>query len=618
MKKKRKKKEERRKKRMELAFAIPFVFLGGLYVASNANTGKKKTENFSNNLSKINKLSTSDPADIGYVAHNDSTAQNYPVDNHPLDHSVETYTNSNRATDTYFNQSEYQKRQTQGDPVGNQIQEIFSLTGKYVDKTDFEHNNMVPFYGAKMKGQLYNANTAQTVLDNMNGTGSQMIQKVEQAPLFKPEDSVQWAYGAPNMSDFYQSRVNPAMRNNNIKPFETENVGPGLNQGYGTSGSGGFNSGMESRESWLPKRVDELRVETNPKLEYSLENHEGPAQSRVNNIGILGKMEKYNPDTFFIQTQDRWLTTVGQEKRETLRPLQELHETHRSINTAPYSGNAGSDKTGSYTPSKYEPAKKLELLNQEIPEIPNSVGRAPHSDQNHKNCYITHTNKRSSVQQQPVYGGFGGAVGAVISPIMDIFKPSRKEEYVNNIRVFGNPANNDKNIYVTNPNERLAPTIKETTVYNTMNFGNQDSGGLGGYTVAVQQPVGNQRESTNYETFGNIGGTAATMMGDMNYEAAYRQTNNETKEILAASRINPGNSSLLNTNVNICISKQECDIVNLRAPAPMMPMKSVPTENYGKQKAPYTDTQSINCERMQPEILNAFRANPYTQSLSSY
>ncbi len=30
------------------------------------------------------------------------------------------------------------------------------------------------------------------------------------------------------------------MENDNVKPFATENVGPGLNQGFNTMGSGGF------------------------------------------------------------------------------------------------------------------------------------------------------------------------------------------------------------------------------------------------------------------------------------------------------------------------------------------------------------------------------------------
>ena len=39
-------------------------------------------------------------------------------------------------------------------------------------------------------------------------------------------------------------------------------------QGYGVKGSGGFNSGLEARDKWRDKTIDDLRVKTNPKVSY--------------------------------------------------------------------------------------------------------------------------------------------------------------------------------------------------------------------------------------------------------------------------------------------------------------------------------------------------------------
>jgi hypothetical protein len=613
---------------MELAIALPIVFLGGLYVASNANTASStsKKEDFTNLGQKINYLTVdrNNPVDTGYKSHFDSTAQNYPNSRINANDSVNNYENSNRASDAYFNQHAYQKRENQGKPVTNNIPEVYSLSGKITDVTDFQHNNMVPFYGAKMKGQLYGVNNAQSILDNMNGSGSQMIKKIEQAPLFKPEDSVQWAYGAPNMSDFYQSRVNPAIKNNNIKPFESKMVGPGLDQGYGSEGSGGYNSGMAVRDKWLPKTVDELRVDTNPKLEYSLENHEGPAQSHVTNLGIQGKVEKYLPDTFFIQTQDRWFTTTGQEKGETLRPIQEMHLTTRTNTTQSYAGVAsGVDKTGSYTPSAYEQSKKMELPANDI-SASTAIGKAPYNETNYKGCYVPNTNNRTiankNVGSSAQYGGFSGTIGSVIAPIMDMFKPCRKEEYVDNVRMFGTGGDSVPKSYVNNPNDKPIPTIKESTLFSpNVYITNQAEGGNGGYLVAAQQPIANQRETTNYDSYGNVGG-AASAYGDMNYSSAYMQTNNDTKEVLAAARTNVGNTQIFNQTMNVSISKVESDRNNTRMYVPTnMPSKTLPVEYYGQSNnsTKFNDTKSIDCERMNPDILNAFRANPYTHSLSS-
>ena len=139
-----------------------------------------------------------------------------------------------------------------------------------------------------------------------------MIRKKAQAPLFAPQKNMGWAHGTPNMSDFFQSRVNPAMKMSNVKPFESQNVGPGLNRGYTTLGSGGFNSGMEARERWIAKSVDELRIKTNPKITFP--GVMLGAKRAVQNRGIEGKIEKYRPDTFYINGPERYFTTTGTRK----------------------------------------------------------------------------------------------------------------------------------------------------------------------------------------------------------------------------------------------------------------------------------------------------------------
>ena len=83
------------------------------------------------------------------------------------------------------------------------------------------------FFGAKITGQTfdYGNGAAASILDNRAGTGKQWIKKKAQAPLFKPTANMGWSHGAPNMSDFYQSRVNPSRKISNNKPWEEERVG---------------------------------------------------------------------------------------------------------------------------------------------------------------------------------------------------------------------------------------------------------------------------------------------------------------------------------------------------------------------------------------------------------
>jgi hypothetical protein len=41
------------------------------------------------------------------------------------------------------------------------------------------------------------------------------------------------------------------------------------------------------------------------------------------------------------------------------------------------------------------------------------------------------------------------------------------------------------------------------------------------------------------------------------------------------------------------------------------------TQTYGKIHAPQYYNESYGCERIEPDILNAFKSNPYTHSLTT-
>jgi hypothetical protein len=108
-----------------------------------------------------------------YLPNTNVPPQNYPImNNSELIDNIQEYPNPNSATDKYFNQNLYQATNQAGKSVGDTIQQVYSLTGDYMSSEQFKHNNMVPFNGAKPKGQIYNNNNAETILDNYAGTGS--------------------------------------------------------------------------------------------------------------------------------------------------------------------------------------------------------------------------------------------------------------------------------------------------------------------------------------------------------------------------------------------------------------------------------------------------------------
>jgi hypothetical protein len=564
---------------------------------------------------------------------------NYPVFKPKTGYDANEYSNfpnPNAATDKYYEQSVFENVANGGPDFGGKTQfgdtyqqrrQVMSLTGKPVDAAEFKHNNMAPFFGAKIRGRTTDADVHESVLDTMNGAGSQWVSKSEVAPLFKPQENYNYVHGTPNTSDFMQSRQMPSSNMANVKPWEEVHVAPGLDKGYTDAGSGGFNSGMDARDKWVDRNVDELRVKTNPKLTFGLETHEGPAYYYIQNAptaATQGKVEKYLPDTYYLNTPDRWLTTTGLEKAQTARPIQADRFVNRPSTTSEYFG-AGSEQNGAatYAAPAVEPSKRQQMDptgHHAINMAASDQRPASTGDHGRMGFKVLHNN-RSTTTHAVAMGGVFGAIRAVVAPLLDVVRPSRKENVIGNLRSYANAGTTVPAGTVFNPADRLPTTIKETTSglldFNHLNFERQTNAG---YQVAEQQQVENQRDTTtDVEYMGSAGGAGAHM-GNQVYNAAYNQRNNNNK--VQTSWTNQGNMNLMSHDANVSVRKQNVSANNYMggaAPGPNTVNMPPSVETYGKARMPQDyPRNAIECERINPEILDAFRNNPYTQSLNSY
>jgi len=602
---------------MELA--IPLVALGGLFIVNSQSKKNNLTSTHQKSKRQTRESFMSMGSKPNYLPNTSVIAQNYPVENiQEVTDNINKYSNPNTETDKYFNQNLYETKEQLGIKEGSNIPEVYSLSGNYLSSEQFKHNNMKPFYGSKMKGDLYHANTAETILDNMAGSSSQTIKKIEQAPLFKPEQNVQFVNGMPNYSEFYMSRVVPGTKNNMVKPFETQNVGPGLNQGYGIEGSNGFNSGMEARDKWLPKTVDELRgVLTNPKQEFSLLGLEGPANNNVKNLGSIGDVVKYRPDGFFINTPDRYLTTVGDEKAGQLLPHQMVNDSNRNQTTCEYSGAASAaHKNASYNSGVSEPVKRQEMVGHDV-SISNAQGHGPLHLFNNIGCYDNPNNSRSiNLQADTFRSGFSGAIGSVIAPILDILRPTKKAETCSGVTVYGVPESSVASNYVININDTTKTTNKQTTMYDSNGFINNQ--GFQQY-VANQTAINNQRDTTigvdNYNK--NIGNANNGQYGHEDYNSYYGATLASNKN-LVENHTSMGSTNVFNNKINVNITKNDNDCGSFdRNQAPKNIISTGPSQDtYGKINMPQYYDQCIGCNRIEPSILEQFRSNPYVFSLT--
>jgi len=599
--------------------AIPLMVLGTMYVASNQEIYKNnknnnlKKDGFTNMTQTRNELPGINPQ---------IHPKNYPINSKNVSNSnVSNYSNPNQHTDKYYDSNNFSnvEKTNSSYSVGGSVKQNYSLTGNQINTTDFKHNNMVPFFGAKIKGATIDTNVAESALDHMQGQGSQFIKKQEQAPLFQPHQNLQYANGAPNVSDFIQSRVNPSMRMANVKPWEEERIAPGLNKGYTTTGGAGFNAGMESRDSWLPKTVNELRVDTNPKTTFGLSGHEGPANSMIKASPASethGRVEKKLPDSYYTVGPERWFTTTGLEKAQTARGTEVLRDVNRITTTEEYYGSGKLNNEASYAKGEYEQPKRVVLEPKHVINISASGRYAPTIADHGVQSYKSLPNNRSTTKNPVEFGIVSGIVNAIVSPLMDVLRPSRKENVIGNIRSSGNAGSIISKGTVFNPADRTKTTIREMTEgrldCNHLNIENQNGTG---YIVNEHQPVQLQRDTTNTSYSGVAG--PAIQQATKSYESAYMQHNNVNKTY--PNRPNQGGTQIFNQTDNISIQRKDSDRNNNREFVPYSGEFNIPTmETHGKIRAGQQYDQNMSCERINPDILTAFKNNPYTQSLNSW
>jgi hypothetical protein len=598
---------------MELA--IPILALGSLFVMNNQTSEPEPKEGFRS-------LPNTNIADINYP--NESPLESTKTSQLSI---VNKYDTPYSYTDKYFMPTYQEPDDAQLSPMdtetvlasggkmasgssanGNTM--FRSLTGDLVNSSYFQHNNMVPFTKKAARSRLLDENSGESMLDAKLGAGSQHFNKSEQSPLFNPMDNANWVYGTPNASDFIQSRINPSMKMANVKPFAEERVLPGLSGQEG----GGFNAGMMARESWMPKTVDELRTDAKPKAsEFGLFGHEGPAMSRITERGQMGRMEKNRTETSFELGPERYFTTTGAGKGQTLLPELIQRDVNRVTTSASYTGNASVTRPGTYVEGMYMPSTHIDLGPLQMNPV-SSMGQSGAREGDYGvDSFQRYTNNRQTTDSngEGYFGSIGGAFGAAIAPLLDALRPTRKSNVVGNMRPYQNPRAPVANTYLYNPADRPAATVRDTT-QNALQHYNVNANQNGGAYLST----GHQVTSTNRHELGisDYTGIASGSKQPRTYNAEYNQRNNDIKSSTIEGYMVQGNMSLMNGDMNV---RQKTDmdkmLVNRVAPTatPLNPY-TPDVSMIGKSNASQGLYSNINMDRNEPGILDSLKSNPYT------
>ena len=615
---------------------IPALALGGLYFASKKDKEDKREHFYSR--AKL-------AAHAAGLPNVDVPDRNYPNDSYMISNDLDATSQLSTVnrfdgpptvyTDKYFslNPEINQVQNATAVNVAQQERSYTSMMGEEVGLDHFRHNNMAPYFGSKSRANNA-SNSLESTLDNYTGNGSQQFAKREVNSFFKPSEGYQWAYGMPTTSEFVQSRIVPSMNMAGVKPFDEIKVGPGVGIGYGNEGMGGYNSGMLARETWMDKTVDQLRVANKQKASgLGMLGYEGPANSsikRSTDQAHQGIVEKNRVERTFEMGSDRLFTTTGVEKGPAMRALQQQDRSTRPETSVGYAGVAslGGGHTLQQVRGEYMPTHNQQLgaVQFSAPSAQNRGG-AVEGEYGMRSTVVYPNNRSfptSGTNSQPAgsdyFGTAGGALGAVVAPLLDLLRPSRKENTIGNLRPYQNAKGPVEQMYVydhetSRPSATMRDMTQNATGHHMVNGQNMQNGL--GYLMSDFDILKNQRDTTTVSYMGNVGG------GDGNhqirpYDAEYRQRNNEIKSSTIDGRMQAGNMSLLNHDVNMrTTTDRDVLMRNTRASDGTRSSQIPCQQSFGilqgsQNKNLYTE---MSLDRNSGDVLSQLKKNPYTHSV---
>tara|TARA_Y100000389_G_scaffold27557_1_gene23644 strand:- start:974 stop:3382 length:2409 start_codon:yes stop_codon:yes gene_type:complete len=350
--------------------------------------------------------------------------------------------------------------------LDNNNQNVYSkLTNTHMTVENFKHNNMVPFFGGTAT-QSVDVNVNNHIMEKFTGVPETYEAKKEISPMFGPDKNMGFVYGTPNYSDREMDRINTPKLRNNETPIDKIHVGPGLNKGYGHSPSGGFGQN-DARDYVGYKTVDELRTANNPKISYKQPLVSGKAfnDKRQNEVTI----EHYNPDRYYENNEDKYFTTTGAYVKEKGRPTQIIRDTHRKI-TKSYAGPAGHvTNKGHKQRADVRKSRKDIYRNDWIRNAgADNNGVMKRNGDYGKSGFKLPANERDVTGVKTNINNITSTIKAIIAPLLDDAKVSKKQNVIGNNREAGNFATrapHKQTIY--DPEDVARTTIKETNIHDS-------------------------------------------------------------------------------------------------------------------------------------------------------
>lgn len=389
-----------------------------------------------------------------------------------------------------------------------------------------------------------------------------------------PQPNLGHVFGAPDSGEaMNQSRYIPGMYKTDELPFSQERV-PHINQK--SSINRDIGELFSQRNS-----IDNIRTLNNQKVSFGSRVVAGKG---IDERGKEGQVFKHRPDKDYKQNADQWLVTTGAIDAAQIRPAQILPETNRQYLNRQELGPAGSSVNTSE--EKRPLIKKSDKQQLDSDTIRNAYGTEIFIDSDHRqSSYRVYPNERETTSERTYEGNTISVVPGETVHNQDSVKRTIKETTLN-----PNNPNGFTQTVTKLPEERL-----------------QD------------KPKTGKKETVLFEYMG--GGRGSTLQG-MAQDQYFRADLNPNKEEISRGRPPTFESVKLSNGMdtmNVDIKKIEDDYFNHRINGVTNVFQEIPTENTCKftQDKDTLDNDKIS-NRIEGDLLDPFKNNPYTHSLHSF
>ncbi len=549
----------------------------------------------------------------------------------------------------------------------------------------------------------------------MNGIDKYETKKMELEPFFQPKKNVSYVNGSPSSLAMQKERMYTTEQRRTELPFEKIRVGPQIGGNYtDKNGKGGFHQ-FETQELMRPKNIDQLRGLNNQQETFKGRIIKG---KHVNSARpVNGKVSKNRTEKLFLLGQDKFGGKNASVKQQKVKENVVAKFTNRQ-HSREFIGVATGDVDKHAAPINVQESNKNIYAYQKPSNksAPNNWHSSAKLSDYGKEGFVARPNERDITQKRTVKSNIVSVFKALVSPITDKIKNTKKQDLEENNRPEGNFSvampnkltvydpndiarttiketlihnNHDgvlsgpQKLTVYDPNDVARTTIKETTIYNdrkgiangeekgqyynyeslpkitirntldyvdnnvnvnpnrpekntqfsdqpikttikqttidTKHAGQPVHNRNDGYLIADAEAPNTNRQFTSDHEYSGIAHSKDDK--PTSYDADYNARLNINKEVIAKGR------KFTNSGPKTNVKKSDINILHKKQMGGTRYRNPIKSRDFIKTSSEtpvvlthYKDSlgNKTQADRIEPSILNAFKENPYTQSLNSF